>query len=98
MPSLVEAVLDLLNHGRHPNLEKLIQIASRDGQALQPFQQTTTRILALPEHTLVEGEPRSIAFEIVLRTVERKASHVRRRLRFVKFSVDWGPQSIQTGG
>src|ERR1700722_13532213 len=48
---LVVAVLDLLHHGSHANLEKLIQITGGDSQKLQTLQKRVSGILGLFEHT-----------------------------------------------
>src|SRR5580692_1170591 len=76
-PGLVVAVLDLLHHGSHANLEKLIQIAGGDSQKLQTLKKRIAGILGLFEHTPVEREPRGVTVEVILRIFRRKTSHVR---------------------
>ena len=79
----VVAVLDLLHHGGHANLEKLVQIVGGDGQELQPLQKRVAFILGFFEHTAVEREPGSISVEIVLWILQRNASHLRGSYAFM---------------
>src|SRR5712672_2021604 len=75
--SLVVAVLDLLHHGGHANLKKLVEIIGRDGEKLQALQERVFLILSFLKHTAIECEPGSVAVEVILRIFERETSHAR---------------------
>ena len=63
---LVVPVFNLLHHRRHPHFKKFVQIAGRDGQELQPFEQRIAFIAGFFQHTAVEREPGNVAIEKIL--------------------------------
>ena len=63
--SLVVAVFNLLQYGGDADFKEFIEIAGRNGQKFQAFQQRIAFVARFLEHTAIEGEPRNISVEKV---------------------------------
>src|SRR5258708_37345530 len=87
-PSLVVTILDLLHHGRHTNLKKLVEIIGGDGKKFQALQNRIALILGFLEHTAVEREPGSTAVDVILWIVQRKTSHAQGYYTFFRTIPD----------
>ena len=57
------AILNPLQNSRHPDLDKLVQVARRDRQKFHPLQQRIALITSLLEDTVVEPQPALVAAE-----------------------------------
>ena len=57
----------LILHGRHPNLEELVEVGGEDRTELHPFQQRDARLGGHAQHTLVEIEPTQLSVDDVAR-------------------------------
>jgi len=86
--SFVIAVLDLLHHRSHANLEKFVEIIGGDGEKLQALQKGVVLILGFLEHTTVEREPGRITVQVILRIFQRETSHARGYYTFFRTIPD----------
>jgi hypothetical protein len=73
------ALLYLLHHSGKAHLDKLVEIASRDGQEFYALEKRIIRVASFLEDAFIELEPRVVAIEVLRRFgrgAERHASLV----------------------
>src|SRR5690349_24297069 len=67
---LIRAELEALLEAGYANFEELVEVAGRDAQELEPFEQRDLFVERLREHALVEFEQRKLAIDVLLGRAE----------------------------
>src|SRR6185295_10571729 len=67
---LIRAELEALLQTRDADLEELVEIARRNAQEFEPFEQRHLLVERLREYALVECEQRELAIDVVLGRAE----------------------------